>query len=163
MTLVLDELLYNWRSEVIDFLHPLGTETLVLLMLKHPIEEFAWIAYALPFRTNVWLFLFLNSIPVFITFQLFHYYSENSSLNPLNVTIKTLSCYWAVLMTYLAKVPVMLSQSRFFSVRWMIFVVLFTGNYIFMCYRASLTSELSVRRKPLPFDSMTKLLNSDYV
>ena len=42
------------------------------------------------------------------------------------------------------------------------FECLLVGSLIWMAYRASLTSELSVKKLKLPFNSLESLLTSDY-
>ncbi len=49
-----------------------------------------------------------------------------------------------------------------FSIRALLLSVFITGNVIFMGYRASLTSELSVRRLELPFSDPPGFLESDF-
>ena len=43
-----------------------------------------------------------------------------------------------------------------------VFVIFFFGNIVFMSYRASLTSELSVTRETLPFDSVPGMYEAEY-
>ncbi len=49
-----------------------------------------------------------------------------------------------------------------FSIRALLLSVYITGNVIFMGYRASLTSGLSVRTLKLPFQDPEGLLSSDF-
>ena len=46
--------------------------------------------------------------------------------------------------------------------RVLAFTVFFVGNVVFMGYRASLTSALSVRKLVLPFDDLAQFADSDY-
>jgi len=48
------------------------------------------------------------------------------------------------------------------SLRALFLFVFLSGNLVFMCYRASLTAELSVKRNSHPFDTLDELLNSNY-
>ena len=49
-----------------------------------------------------------------------------------------------------------------FTIQIILFTCLLVGSVIWMAYRASLTSELSVRRVSKPFDSLESLLESNY-
>ena len=48
------------------------------------------------------------------------------------------------------------------SYQLMLFVCLLTGSVIWIGYRASITSELSVSKKELPFHDLESLSQSDY-
>ncbi len=54
------------------------------------------------------------------------------------------------------------NDSRLSPVRILLLSVFFTGNVIFMGYRASLTSNLSVRSLRLPFTDLHSLLDTDF-
>ena len=46
--------------------------------------------------------------------------------------------------------------------RILVFTYLLAGSIMWMSYRASMTSELSVQHKTMPFNNIEGLLDSDY-
>ena len=46
--------------------------------------------------------------------------------------------------------------------RIFVFLSCLTGSFLFMAYKASLTSKLAIKRMELPFRNMQELLDSDY-
>ena len=59
------------------------------------------------------------------------------------------------------KPPFVLARKNF-TLQIILFTCLLVGSVIWMAYRGSLTSELSVIRVSKPFDSLESLLESDY-
>ena len=49
-----------------------------------------------------------------------------------------------------------------FTLQIILFTCLLVGSVVWMAYRASLTSELSIRRVKKPFNSLESLLETDY-
>ena len=84
---------------------------------------------------------------------------------PLDALVENVDHYWSLLNSYFGKGPSDSMISRHGSStdsRILLFIVFFFGNLVFMTYKASLTSELSTRRQILPFDSLERLIQSDY-
>lgn len=69
---------------------------------------------------------------------------------------------WLIFCSYLGRKPPSVPFERRFPLRVLLFAIFLAGNVIFMSYRASLTSELSVRDSRMPFKDLEGLLATDY-
>ena len=67
---------------------------------------------------------------------------------------------WSTLMANFGRKPSKPASSP--VGKWIIFVCLLAGNILWITYRASLTSKLSVDKKELPFTSLNDLPDSGY-
>ena len=75
------------------------------------------------------------------------------------------NCYLAFASNFgldVSKGGLAAGDGRGFPARVLLLSVFLTGNVVFMGYRASLTSELSIREIQLPFTNLEGLLDSDF-
>ena len=154
------------RSEVVNFLPRMGLETFAIFIKKNAIEELSWRTYFFPFSTDVWFALGFCSIFIFMVHELIirvnlligvRLYSAAG-----NVFVRYISNYWMLLMSFLAKPPMEYFPNRSISLKVYLFFTFFGGSFVFMCYRASMTSELSITRKLLPFSNIQEFTKTDY-
>ena len=71
-------------------------------------------------------------------------------------------CYWMLLRSCLGGAPGFIAFNGELTIRILLLGTFLTGNFLFMGYKASLTSELSVRERIIPFDSLKGFSESDY-
>ena len=139
------------RQKVIDYLIPIGTETRALFIKrKHP-EELAWRSYFYPFSYAIWPILFGLTLTALIVALLL---SERLSIS------EAFLLWISICQSFLGK-PLNIKSKRK-AVLMFIFTVGFFGSIIFMVYRASLTSELSIRRSVQPFNNPDAFVESQY-
>ena len=69
---------------------------------------------------------------------------------------------WVAFKANLGGKPPFVLAHKNFTLQIILFTCLLVGSVIWMAYRGSLTSELSVRRVSKPFDSLESLLESNY-
>jgi len=66
---------------------------------------------------------------------------------------------WTVFSSYFGGKPSNVIKNHQIGLRILVFSILLTGNVVFMAYRASVTSELSVWTLKMPFYDLQGLLN----
>ncbi len=81
---------------------------------------------------------------------------------PLNFLGGVVKNSYAVFVSNFGMKSPLMELSSGTSTRILVLFVFMTGNVMFMAYRASLTSELSVRKYTSPFNNFEELLDSDY-
>ena len=64
--------------------------------------------------------------------------------------------------SYFGRKPIDSISKNHPGIQMLVFSILLVGNVVFMSYRASITSELSVWDIRLPFTSLVGLLSTDY-
>ena len=69
---------------------------------------------------------------------------------------------WLIFCSYFGRKPTPIQFETRFPLRVLLFSIFLAGNVIFMSYRASLTSELSVRDSLMPFTNLEGLLATDF-
>ena len=127
------------------FIKPIGT------------EEVSWKTFLNPLSNTLWVTLLIIAVVI------------SCLLTGIEImfTSKNLSCFsiftsnlWIAFKANFGGKPSFVHKS--FTLQIILFTCLLVGSVIWMAYRASLTSELSVRRVSKPFDSLESLLESDY-
>jgi hypothetical protein len=56
----------------------------------------------------------------------------------------------------------MTGKMKFATFKWTVFFCLLSGSLVWISYRASLTSELSVTKQHLPFNDLETLSETDF-
>ncbi len=82
-----------------------------------------------------------------------------------DICLKTFHNIWAAFASNFAvdmSMDEYLDVSHLDPIRFLLLTMFLSGNVIFMGYRASLTSNLSVRSLKLPFSDLESLLNTDF-
>ncbi len=70
--------------------------------------------------------------------------------------------YWISFRSNLGGQPPPIPGDKRLPLRVTLFAIFLVANVVFMCYRASLTSELSNRKSKMPFITLEQLLASDF-
>lgn len=151
------------RFDVLDFLLPMGAESLAFYVPRGGLERREWLSFLYPLRAEVWICLCANSIVLLLALKVFElfYYGRKRKRRPYLLLVDAVSDFWMLGASYFGRKPVRETPKSERAIRLLLLLVFLSGNIVFMSYRASLTAELAVRRRNLPFDSLEELLDSD--
>ena len=62
-----------------DYLHPIGTETMAMFIKREGLEEYSWLTFSRPFRNDLWYVLLINAIFVLAAVKILQaYYSSGT-------------------------------------------------------------------------------------
>ncbi|TRY78277.1 hypothetical protein TCAL_08764, partial [Tigriopus californicus] len=160
------------RYHVVDYLHPLGTETYAIYIGNPKSESADWRLYSVPFSFELWGFLLSAAFALALTIHImeFLYVSHDQvdlpqpgSFEGLKEVFQIVPSAWMVFGSYFGRKPQETNSiKKYAGVKIMVFSILLTGNVVFMSYRASITSELSVWELRLPFRNLWELLQSNF-
>ncbi len=166
------------RLQILNYLPPMAKETAGLFIQRRGFEERAWLSFFYPFTNNLWIGLGVNFVGLLVVIKglALLYQStplkvneretftvQKSFLNLKSEVAELLGNAWRLILSYFGHLPGLNEEyQKMRGLRYFLFIIFFFGNIVFMSYRASLTSELSVRRQKLPFNSMTSFYQSDY-
>ena len=146
------------RAHALDLL-PAITDAKAEIFIK-PIQDEAlsWTAYINPFSNEMWLVLFLVSLVIsfFLTLIEKMFCSKDQRFTPMNF----LTNLWVAIKANAGGKPSKLQKNTIHQI--VLFDCLLVGSVIWMAYRASFTSELSVTKLKLPFNDLESLSKTDY-
>ena len=147
-----------WRAKVIHFLPPLGEETFGFYVQAANDNGMSWDVFVQPFHGNLWfsmlLFSAICSTLLLITISLL---KEEASVRHFLKNLAHLEIFF--IASYFGKAIKISSTGKKFNLFYKatLFSISASGLIIFIAYKASLTSELSVRNIKLPFNSIDGL------
>ncbi len=154
------------RLKVLDFLHPIGSETLAAYIPSKNFKRKEWLSFFYPLKSDVWFYLLLNSFILLLGFKVLQsYYQYNQRLVDQDIFKKlyrTVGDWWMLFASYFGRIPKDQVNQEEHATRLLLLIAFLTGNIVFMSYRASLTAELSARRRSLPFETLEELIQSDF-
>ncbi len=156
------------RASGIDYLMPIGTETYGLFVKSTGTQELDWTVFIDPFSYKTWIVLLINAAFTAMTIQLVVYCLGIHRDKPWDCSAlcTAVSSYWLVFCSYFGRGTLtddLMSLTYKNWTRATFFCICLFGNFVFMSYRASLTSELaSVMPFKKPFSTLMELLRSDY-
>jgi hypothetical protein len=146
------------RALALDLL-PTITNAKAEIFIK-PIEDEAlsWTAYINPFSNEMWLVLFLVSLVIsfFLTLIEKLFCSKDQRFLPVDY----LTNLWVAIKANAGGKPSKLQKNTVHRI--VLFDCLLVGSVIWMAYRASFTSELSVTKLKLPFKDLESLSKTSY-
>ena len=146
------------RAHALDLL-PAITDAKAEIYIK-PIEDEAlsWSAYINPFSNEMWLVLFLVSLVIsfFLTLIEKLFCSKDQVFTKMNF----LTNLWVAIKANAGGKPSKLQKNTVHRI--VLFDCLLVGSVIWMAYRASFTSELSVKKLKLPFNDLESLSKTGY-
>ena len=123
-------------------------------------EALSWTAYLNPLSMELWLILIIVSLITssFLTILERFFIKSITENLPIFNFLKNL---WIAFKANFGGKPNYFAPANT-THKIIMFECLLVGSIIWMAYRASLTSELSVKKLKLPFNSLESLLTSDY-
>lgn len=155
------------RERVAHWLVPLTEERMSLFVMRGEHEKSTqqnWMIFLRPFSWNLWVWgCLVNMVLVFASIKgIASYLKQWRGLDSTSGCSFTL-VMWAAFSSYFGMRPD-LSGPAFgtTSINIIVFFMSLVGTLIFMCYRAALTSELSVETIQPPFANVDEFIASDY-
>ena len=146
------------RAHALDLLPAIGNEKTEIFIKTIEDEALSWTAYLNSFSNEMWLVLVLVSLVIsfFLTLIERLFCSKDQKFTPMNF----LTNLWIALKANAGGKPSKLQKNTVHQI--VLFDCLLVGSVIWMAYRASFTSELSVRKLKLPFNDLESLSKTDY-
>ena len=146
------------RAHALDLLPAIGSEKAEIFIKTIEDEALSWTAYINPFSNDMWLVLFLVSIVVsfFLTLIERLFCSKDQGFLPVDY----LTNLWVAIKANAGGKPSKLQKNTIHQI--VLFDCLLVGSVIWMAYRASFTSELSVTKLILPFNDLESLSKTSY-
>ena len=146
------------RALALDLLPAIGSEKAEIFIKPIEGEALSWTAYINPFSNDMWLVLFLVSLVVsfFLTLIERIFYSKDHGFLPVDY----LANLWVAIKANAGGKPSKLQKNTVHKI--VLFDCLLVGSVIWMAYRASFTSELSVTKLKLPFNDLESLSKTGY-
>ena len=146
------------RAFALDLLPAIGNAKAEIFIKPIEDEALSWTAYSNPFSNEMWLVLFLISLVIsfFLTLIEKCFCSKDQRFTPT----KFLTNLWVAIKANAGGKPNELQKNTIHQI--VLFDCLLVGSVIWMAYRASFTSELSVKKFKLPFNDLESLSETDY-
>jgi hypothetical protein len=146
------------RALALDLLPAIGSEKAEIFIKPIVDETLSWTAYINPFANEMWLVLFLVSLVIsfFLTLIERFFCSKDQGFLPVDY----LTNLWVAIKAYAGGKPSKLQKNTVHRI--VLFDCLLVGSVIWMAYRASFTSELSVTKFKLPFNDLESLSKTGY-
>ena len=146
------------RAHALDLLPPIGNEKTEIFIKTIEDEALSWTAYLNSFTNEMWLVLVLVSLVIsfFLTLIERLFCSKDQGFTPMNF----LTNLWVALKANAGGKPSKLQKNTVYQI--VLFDCLLVGSVIWMAYKASFTSELSVTKLKLPFNDLESLSKTDY-
>ena len=124
-------------------------------------EAVNWFIFLKPLSLEIWLTLIPIAMVIsglFTGLERFHI--SYDKIFCLKVILDYSGNFWVAIKANFGGKPS--SSPKNFTHKFVLFVCLLGGSVIWMAYRASLTSELSVVKLKLPFKDLESLSTTDY-
>ena len=146
------------RAHALDLLPAIDNEKIEIFIKTIEDEALSWTAYINSFSNEMWLVLVLVSLVIsfFLTLVERLFCSKDQGFTSMNF----LTNLWVALKANAGGKPSKLQKNTVHQI--VLFDCLLVGSVIWMAYRASLTSELSVAKLKLPFNDLESLSKTDY-
>ena len=146
------------RAYALDLLPAITDEKAEIFIKTIEDKPLSWTVYLNPFSNEMWLVLFLVSVVIslFLTSIEKWFCINDQEFTPKNY----LTNLWVALKANAGGKPSKLQKNTIHQI--VLFDCLLVGSVIWMAYRASLTSELSVTKLKLPFNDLESLSKTDY-
>ncbi len=153
------------RITVIDYLVRLSTLTGGIFIGRKGLEEHAWLSFLYPLRTDVWIFLFFNTIlllTVIKCFQILHRKKKFWNRTLIEIVEDIVGDFWMLGASYFGRKSNTTNVNESEPLKIIFFVAFLSGTLVFMAYRSSLTAELAVQRDSMPFETLDELYDTTY-
>ena len=141
-----------------DMLPVISVENLELFLSKTNNEEISWTIFLGPFSNDIWIALITMALVIAgvitIVDRIFNLSTQKLFFVDYLVNL------WVALKANIGGKPSSAPQNS--AQKIIIFDCLLVGMIVWIAYRASLTSELSVTDLKFPFKDLESLLKTDY-
>ena len=146
------------RAYALDLLPTIADAKAEIFIKTIEGEAISWSAYINPFSNEMWLVLVIVAmiLSIGLTFVDKIFCSKEKEF----ILMDYLENLWVALKANVGGKPNRIQKNTVYQI--LLFNCLLVGSVIWMAYRASFTSELSVRKLKLPFYDLESLFKSDY-
>lgn len=148
------------RVVVMDFLPPVYLDKVEVFIKAVDEEAFTWKIFVAVFTIKLWIMIFF--VAAIMALVLISFERLNEVKSESDCLMDYLTYFWMAFRANFGGNPTGLRPKRTFGDKMALFICLLVGSIIWMGYRASLTSELSISKKRLPFHDLNGLLKSNY-
>ena len=147
------------RAHALDLLPAILNAKTEIFIKTIEDEALSWTVYLNPFSNDMWLVLVLVSLVIsfFLTLIERLLCSKDQGFAPLIF----LTNLWVAIKANAGGKPSKLQKNTVHQI--VLFDSLLVGSVIWMAYKASFTSELSVTKLKLPFNDLESLSKTDYM
>lgn len=155
------------RWEGFQFLPPIGTSHDAIFIQNNLQHQKDWDLFFRPFTPALWHFLSIVTVvfTVLVAFIQYFYERPRQSKGIWGRFLEMAEIYWILFSSYFGKSPPTkqtIWRPKRIALEVFLFSIFLVGNIIFMTFRASLTSELSVGKVKMPFSHPDELLSTKY-
>ena len=146
------------RAHVLDLLPAISNVKAEIFIKTSEDEVISWSTYLNPFSNEMWLVLIVVAVVNSFVFTVINkvFCSNEQGV----IALHFLKNLWVAVKANFGGKPNKLQKNTSYQI--LLFDCLLVGSVIWMAYRASFTSELSIRKLKLPFNDLESLLKSDY-
>ena len=147
------------RGQALDTLPAIDNSKSGIFIKPIETEEVSWRTFLNPLSDELWITILIIAVVIsclLTGIELMFNYNYSSCLPTCTTNL------WVALKANFGGKPRFVLAHRNVTLQIILFTCLLVGSIIWMAYRGSLTSELSVKRVSKPFDSLESLLESDY-
>ena len=145
------------KSIVLDILPTIATLKTEIFIRNIDDPEISWNIFIKAFSTNLWLAIIICAVFMAISLRCIALTSIRSWLDYATEVLQNF--HFTIFANLGGKQSLKIENN---AKQVMIFCIMLTGSIVWMAYRASITSELSVMRKKIPFTNLEELLTSNY-
>ncbi len=149
------------RAKFIDYLPPISPQIGALYIKNEMANEIDYFVFLDPFSTLLWIAIFVTSFALAV---FLYGISTMLGINDHQGGLASfLGLFWLTFKANLGSGPVhSKATDSLFPYRVGLFSCLISGSVIWMSYRASLTSELSVVKTRAPFNDFKTLTATNF-
>ncbi len=150
------------RAGILDYLTLTTAVTTAIHVGKNAgNEEEAWLTYVLPLRQNSWVALMANTLAI-VLFLLSLQFLGMRALKFKQILQGSIGDVWMIFFSYFGRPSSSDFWWSFQLTKMLLLAIFLSGILSNMSYRASLTSELSVRKQILPFTTPEDFYHSEF-
>ena len=147
------------RGQALDLLPAIGESKPEIFIKAIDDRAISWSAFLNPFSHDMWIMLFFVAAIISCFFTLIERIFGPSKDYEFFM-VHYLRNFWVAFKANAGGKPS--STKKNTSYKIVLFDCLLVGSVVWMAYRASFTSELSVKKLKLPFNDLQSLSETDY-
>ena len=149
------------RIQVLDILPAIMPYNAELFIKPLTNEEISWTVFLNPISRNLWIMLIFAAIIIAFILSIIEKSLEKLNQNYMIQFTNLMITLWITFKANFGGKPSKINaKTNAYQIG--LFICLLAGSIVWIAYRASLTSELSIVRLKPPFNDLESLLKSDY-
>ena len=146
------------RAYALDLLPAIRSAKAEVFIKTIEDEAISWTSYLNPFAHDMWILIIIVAVIISAVLTLIEkiFFAKNKGF----ILMEYLKNLWIAVKANAGGKPSKIEKNTVYQI--VLFHCLLVGSVIWMAYRASFTSELSVRKLKLPFNDLESLSKSNY-